>query len=468
MSLERPRLASHTAPAPGISPDGDGVRLSEVVAALSHALDITEGQPEGHAVRSTLIGMRIAQALQLGDQQRSDLFYTLLLKDLGCSSNSARLCNLFGTDDLTIKRAHKLNDWANPSRSASFAMGHVPGTTALHRAWQVLRLAVRGRGSGREMVETRCERGADIARLIGLSDATATAIRALDEHWDGHGLPDGLSGSAIPLLARIACLAQTVEVFLAEGGHAAAYGVAHERRGTWFDPELVEALATFEHDAAFWDGLRHRDLRARLAPLEPEDRVILLDAAGLDRVAEAFARVVDAKSPYTARHSEGVARIAIELAQELGLTRREHVLLRRAALLHDIGKLGVSNLILDKPGRLDDAEVQAMRHHPRHTLEILSRVRAFAGVAEIAARHHERIDGRGYHVGLAGHQLTKLDRLLAVADVCEALSAERPYRQALPPAEVRKLIQAEAGRSLCPEVVEALEGVGIRHDVRGA
>ena len=452
--------------AAGVLPEGDVVRLSEVVGALSYALDITEGQPEGHAVRGCLIGMRISQVLGLSDGDRSDLFYALLLKDLGCSSNSARLCNIFGTDDLTLKRAHKLNDWTSGSQAASFAFSHVPGASALGRAWQVLLVAVKGQGSGREMVETRCERGADIAKMIGLTDTTAAAIRALDEHWDGNGLPDGIAGDAIPVLARVACLAQTVEVFFAEGGHAAAYTVARERRGTWFDPAIVDALLAFEHDAVFWDGLRRRDARTRLAALEPEDRVLMVDGPGLDRVAEAFARVVDAKSPYTARHSDGVARIAIELAQGMGLSRREHVLLRRAALLHDIGKLGVSNLILDKPGKLDEAEVRSMRRHPRHTLEILGRVHAFSGVAEVAARHHERLDGRGCHIGLNGDQLTRLDRLLAVADVCEALSAERPYRAALPPSEVRKLIKAEAGKALCPEAVEALVNVGIRHDNR--
>ena len=460
--LPDPRSRQHSGNLPG----GDGVRLSEVVSALSHALDITEGQPVGHAVRSCLIGMRIGSVIGLGDADRSDLFYTLLLKDLGCSSNASRLCNLFGTDDLTLKRAHKLNDWTDGARSASYAFASVPGKSAIERAWNVMRLAFRGRGSGREMVETRCERGAEIARMIGLSDASAEAIRALDEHWNGRGLPDGLAGDTIPLLARIACLAQTVEVFFGAADHRAAYDVARERCGTWFDPALVDALDSFEHDASFWDGLRRRDAEEKLAQLEPQDRIIVADPSRIDRIAEAFARVVDAKSPYTARHSDGVARIAIELAQVMGLPREERTLLRRAALLHDIGKLGVSNTILDKPAPLDDDEMAAMRLHPGHTLAILGRVRAFQPIAEIAARHHERLDGKGYHLGLTGSQLNRLDRLLAVADVTEALSADRPYRPSLPPSEVRRIIRAQAGTALCPEAVEALQSVGIRDEVR--
>ena len=443
-----------------LDPKRDGaVRLSEVVAALSYALDITEGQPEGHAVRSCLIGMRVADVLGLDDSTRSDLFYAILLKDLGCSSNAARLCNLFGHDDRTLKKAHKLHDWTDGASAASYTFKHVPGSTAIARAWRVLTVAVRGRGSAREMTETRCERGADIARMLGLSEATASAIHALDEHWNGGGLPHGLTGERIPLLARIAGLAQTVEVFWSEFGRGAAFRMARERSGTWFDAALVEALCTFEQDEAYWRGLGRTESRVRVAALEPADRVMLVDDARLDRVAEAFARVVDAKSPYTARHSDGVARIALLLGAEQGFTAAERTLLRRAALLHDIGKLGVSNMILDKPGALTPEEMAVMREHPRHTESIVGRVGAFGEVARVAARHHERLDGRGYHTGLNGLQLGPLDRTLAVADVCEALLAERPYRAGLPPDEVRAIVRRQAGTALCAEVVEALDRV---------
>ncbi len=435
--------------------DPEAVRLSEVVAALSYALDITEGQPMGHAVRTCLIGMRIGAALRLDAATRSDLFYALLLKDLGCSSNAARLAQLFGTDDLALKRAHKLADWADTRAAAAYAFEHVaPGRSAMAKAWHVLRLGLMERGSGREMVATRCERGADIALMLGLTPRTAEAIRALDELWDGRGMPRGLQGDRIPLLGRICGLAQTVDVFVTAVGRAGAYEVARARRGTWFDPALVEALGSFEHDRRFWGDLGRRDARALVAELEPEDRLVFADAARLDRVAEAFARVIDAKSPFTARHSEGVAAIAVRLADALGLTAEERTTLRRAGLLHDIGKLGVSNTILDKPGRLTEAEFAAMREHPRHTAEILLRVRAFRGVADVAARHHERLDGQGYHQGIGAAHLTRLDRVLAVADVCEALSAARPYRPALPRDEVLALVRGQAGAGLCAEVVE--------------
>jgi len=208
---------------PGGVPAGAHVRLSEVVSALSYALDITEGQPQGHAVRTCLIGMRIAEVIGLGPDERSDLFYALLLKDLGCSSNAARLCQLFGADDLSLKRAHKLTDWTDPVASARYAYAHaVPDKGAVAKAWHVAMLGKKEKGSGTEMTRTRCERGAEIAHELGLSAATAGAIRGLDEHWNGLGMPTGLTGSQIPLLGRICSLAQTLEVFAHSHGAEAA------------------------------------------------------------------------------------------------------------------------------------------------------------------------------------------------------------------------------------------------------
>ena len=208
------------------------VRLSEVVSALSFALDITEGQPAGHAVRTCVIGMRLGDALQLSPVQRSDLFYALLLKDLGCSSNAARLAKIFQADDLQLKRAHKITDWTRGADSARYAFENAAqGGGALRRAWQTVVVGVTAKGSGREMTETRCERGADIAGKLGLSSATQDAIRALDEHWDGAGMPYSRRGDQIPLLGRIAGLAQTVEIFASGFGVEAAYDVARGRAG---------------------------------------------------------------------------------------------------------------------------------------------------------------------------------------------------------------------------------------------
>ncbi len=426
-----------------------GLRLSEILSALSYALDITEGQPQGHAVRTCLIGMRLAEAIELPLAERGPLFYALLLKDLGCSSNAARLCSLFGADDRALKREHKLTDWARPLSSLAYALRNAG-------LLRVASLGVKERGSGRAMVQTRCDRGAEIAAMLGFTESTRAAIRALDEHWDGRGMPHGLAGSAIPLPGRIVGLAQTVEVFASNFGVEAAVAVALERRGTWFDPELVDALKPLRREPSFWERVMGPDPRSALTAVEPEDQILVADETRLDDIAEAFARVIDAKSPYTYRHSEGVAELAVGIGGELGFGGTELRDLRRAALLHDIGKLGVSNMILDKPDRLTDGEMAQVRLHPAYTQQILSRVAAFGGIVETAAAHHERLDGTGYHRGMRGDELSPMSRALAVADVCEALSADRPYRQGLSRDQVFVMLRRQAGAALCPASVEAL------------
>lgn len=414
----------------------------------------------GHAVRSTLIGMRIADHLGLSSEQRSALFYTLLLKDLGCSSNSARLSSLFGADDRLVKHAYKLTDWTSVADSAKYVFeSSVPGKSKLAKAWRTLMIGLRKEETEAEVIQTRCERGADIARMLHLPRGVPEGIHGLDEHWDGNGLPTGMRGSGIPMLSRIAGLAQTVEVFATAFDTRAAYEMAHARRGRWFDPVLVDCLDAFQMDAAFWGSLRHADTLAALHLREPEDLVIRLDETQLDSVAEAFARVIDAKSPYTATHSENVATIAVRTGEAMGLDARELRSLNRAALLHDIGKLGVSNTILDKPSALTEVEFETMRQHTRFTLEILKRVSRFRQFAATAAAHHERIDGSGYHLGLQGEEIGRLARILAVADVAEAISADRPYRAGMPVAQVTGVLDTlVAKRHLDGEAVEALKG----------
>jgi putative nucleotidyltransferase with HDIG domain len=442
-----------------VHPSTDALRLSEVLSALSYALDITEGQLEGHSVRSCLIGMRIGEALGLSSEDRSALFYALLLKDAGCSSNAARLCELFGSDDFQVKRDHKLTDWTKPLPSLGHAIRNsVPLQSPLARAMRIVALATEGKGSGHEMTQTRCERGADIALMLGFSAKTAEGIRHLDEHWNGAGMPSHLQGDRISLFGRILCLAQTVEVFFSSYDHDAALWVARKRKGSWFDPELVEVFLRLYRPAEAWREVSGDGVRARLATHEPEDRIVIADDRRLDTVAQAFARVVDAKSPYTSRHSEGVATLAVGIARTLGYAETEVTRLRRAALLHDIGKLGVSNLILDKRGPLSHAEREATRLHPRFTLEILNRVPVFGSFAEMAASHHERLDGSGYHRGLRAEQFPALTRELVVADMAEALSAARPYREALPWEEVFTILGEDVGTAIDGRSVEGLRG----------
>ncbi len=478
----RPQLKEEYETLYGGCANEPSIRLSEVISAMSYALDITGGQPEHHAVRSCIIGLRIAAEIGLNSAAQDQLFYALLLKDLGCSSNAARMCWLFQADDHTVKRDIRLIDWTSQLTTARFSLGHAnPGAVFSQRLKAVLGIAARKEEASHGLIKVRCERGADITRSLGFPEETANAIMALDEHWNGNGQPFGLKGTDIPIEGRICSLAQTMEVFISSYGAStdataglrsdtatkprtksdtqqginAACDIATQRSGKWFDPELVNVFLKLAKDAGFVAALQHPNPRQLLQSLEPADSVRWVDEDHYDRVALAFSQVIDAKSPWTLRHSEGVADISVGIANTLGLTASHQQQIRRAGLLHDIGKLGVSNLVLDKEGKLTEDEFAQMRSHALHTQKILSRVSAFSAFADYASAHHERLDGKGYHRGLRGNEVKLEARILAVADVCEALTADRPYRKGMPADKALDIIQNDTGSAFCPEVVEA-------------
>ncbi|WP_161604736.1 HD-GYP domain-containing protein [Roseiconus nitratireducens] len=440
-----------------IGPFAATVALADVIAALSYALDITEGQPEGHSTKSCLIAMRIAQEIGLSASDRSALFYGTLLKDAGCSSNAAKVCSLFDADDHKIKQSFKLQDL---TRKAD-AFGYLVRNVATDRS-PVIRVAklaalIAQPGAGKDMIQTRCSRGAEIATKLGFTQATAEAVRALDEHFDGSGEPSNLRGDQIPLLGRIVCLAQTVEVYFTTFGRVAALDVAQQRSGTWFDPELVQALWSFQSDQDFWSQLDRSDARSAIAAFEPTEQRMYVDEDRLDAIAEGFADVIDAKSPWTCRHSFGVAEATVGILKQFGYSDEHARFWRRAALLHDIGKLGVSNRILDKPGKLSEAEFSQMRRHVDHTRRILRIVPCFRNFADVAAAHHEKLDGSGYSLGLSDAQLSREAKAMCVADIFDALAAKRPYRQRqMGLDEVFEIMGKEAGPKICPIAYEAL------------
>jgi putative nucleotidyltransferase with HDIG domain len=404
--------------------------------------------------------MRLADVLRLPQEMRSPLFYALLMKDLGCSSNAARFAALFGADDQGVKADLKVTNWSKALESFRFVARNVaPGHFWLRRVWQLLGVLSRGPEGAREVVVTRCERGADIARMLGFPDDTAQAIRALDEHWDGEGQPYNLKGNDIPFLARILGLAQTFEVYFNSHGIDAAFDMAVGRRGIWFDPVIVEALLAARKDKAFWHSLAEGDALAQIARVEPADESQIIDDDRLDLVAEAFALVIDAKSPWTFRHSKGVADLSVAIGRVVGYNEHDLRDVRRAALLHDIGKLGVSNLILDKPDKLTDGEFRVMRRHPVNTRVILARTGCFSHLADAASSHHERLDGRGYDRGVASSHLPMMARILCAADICDALSASRPYREGMPVDRVLQIMGREVGAAIDPDCYAALESV---------
>lgn len=418
-------------------------------------------------MRSGLIGMRLAEELGLPTADRSSLFYALLLKDLGCSSNAAKIAYLFGADDLTVKRSTRMIDWTRAGENLKHCWNQCsPGGSKLDKLLRIAAMARQGAEGARKISELRCERGAEIALMLRLPEATARAILDLDEHWNGKGFPRGRKGEEISLLGRICGLAQTVEVFFTTNGLQAAIDVAKERSGQWFDPQLVAALESFKHEDHFWQRLLSDNLLTELSRWEPEDAVLLADEACLDCVAVAFAKVVDAKSPWTYDHSTRVAEIAVGIAQQFGCPLPLQRDLRRAALLHDLGKLGVSNMILDKPGKPTEEEFAQIRKHPDFSQQILQRVKAFQELADVASAHHERLDGRGYHRRLGSQQIPWLARVLTVADICEAMSAKRPYRDALPWSKIEEIMSKDVDTGIDRECFEALRRWQEQHELQ--
>lgn len=433
------------------------IRLAEILGSLSRALDLTEGQPPGHCVRCCWIGVAIGRELGLSEPELRDLYYALLLKDLGCSSNAARICELYLADDLTFKKDFKLLDGSLP-QVLRFVLSHTGAHAGLaERFRSIVNILQNGGQIAHELIETRCQRGADIARQMRFSDAVAGGILDLDEHWDGGGKPLGRGGAEISLFARIALLAQVVDVFHAGSGRAAALAEAGHRAGGWFDPAVVVAFQEVAKNESFWEMLGSEDLEDHVLAMEPGQEMALADEDYLDDIAQAFARVIDAKSPFTSGHSERVAVFSDMIAEQLGFDDDRRRWLKRAALLHDIGKLGVSNSVLDKNGKLDDAEWVAMKGHAGLSEAILSRISAFADLSRVAGAHHERLDGKGYPRGLAGAEIDLETRVVSTADVFDALTADRPYRAAMPVSKALAILREGVGASHDAICVAALE-----------
>jgi putative nucleotidyltransferase with HDIG domain len=432
--------------------------MSEIISALSYALDLTEGRPMGHSVRSCMIGMRIAAEIGLSVGERSDLYYALLLKDAGCSSNSSKLFHILSADEIRAKRDVKLTDWTRVGwESLQYALTHVAtGAPFLERMRTLVHVAAKQQTESSALVKIRCERGASIARRIGFPEPVARAIHSLDEHWNGSGYPEGLRHEEIPLFARIMNLSQTLEVFLVNRGKEAALEVAHRRSGRWFDPELVRVAASLARRDWLWDGLDQGQAIDQALALEPEERRCLATEETIESICQAFAEIVDAKSPFTYRHSTGVAAAAVGISRQLSLPEENVTFMRRAALLHDVGKLSVSNSILEKPAALSHDEWDVVKLHPYYTFEILRRIPGFEDLSHIAAAHHEKLDGSGYYRNWDAEQLSLEMRILTVADIFDALAAKRPYRDAMPLEKVFGIMQKDAPKAIDAQCLDAL------------
>jgi HD-GYP domain-containing protein (c-di-GMP phosphodiesterase class II) len=438
------------------------LRLAELVAALSLGIDLGFSQPMEHVLRQCLIALRLAEAAGLGEEERADVYYTALLINVGCHSDAHEQAKWFG-DDLALK-ATKYTHANRDLRSVRSAVSGMrllgAGQAPLHRFRIGLEFVV----SGHREVDGMIEHHAAIARQLGeqlaLHDSVLDAIGSGYERWDGRGYPGELEGEAIPHAARVATVAEFVEVAHRIGGVDNARELARNWRGKHLDPALCDLLdAEAEVILADLDGLAAWDA---VIDAEPALAVVLTDAA-IDDSLRAVANFVDLKSPYFLGHAQGVAELAGEAGGAIGL---DAATLRRAGLVHDFGRLGVSNAIWDKPGPLGAGEWERVRFEPYITERMLRQSEALGPLAEIAVAHRERLDGSGYPRGLKGGAIPPAARVLAAADAYQAMREPRPHREALSAEAAAAELRADvrAGR-LDGDAVEAVLGAA-GHRVR--
>lgn len=436
---------------------GTQTSLSEILAAFSYALDLTEGQTAGHSIRACWIGAKIAQAIGLCDAALRDVYYAVLLKDLGCSVNAAQVCETFVGNDRSLKHDFKLIG-PNPEDFGEFVMTKVGvGVPPAKRDSAVANLLANAPTIMADIMDRRCTRGADIARQLRFSDDVAQAIAHLDEHWDGSGLPLGIAGEDIHIGGRIAQLAQVADVFFIAGGPEKALAEVKRRSGTWLDPKLAKLFVQLASPPVFWAALDSETIAQNLFALEPAQHRVDVDEDYLDEIAAAFGQVIDAKSSFTSGHSERVGYYADAIAEHLEFSAADRRRLRRAAILHDVGKLGVSSAIIEKPGPLNAEEWREMQSHADHTTHILSQIGVMHDMAMIAGSHHERLDGKGYPLGLNANSISIESRIVTVADIFDALTADRPYRAALPVEEALRIMASDVGTAIDPQCFNALQ-----------
>jgi HD-GYP domain-containing protein (c-di-GMP phosphodiesterase class II) len=435
-------------------------RLAELVAALSLGVDLGFGQPMEHVLRQCVIALRLAERLDLEEDERAVVYYTALLVNVGCHSDAHEQAKWFG-DDIALK-SNKYDSFDRPLRAAAATVRLIgSGNPPLHRFRVGLEFALTGRRDFSGMIAQHAAMAGRLASELGLSAAVQHAVSSSYEQWDGKGWPGRLAGEAIPRAARLAQLAEFVEVAHRLGGVEAAREVASRRAGSQFDP-VSSALVQSDGEAIF-AGLDETPTWEAVIEGEPALRVVLTEPE-FEQALTAIADFVDLKSPYTLGHARAVSALAAATGEQLGLPEADVATLRRAGLVHDLGRLGVSNAIWDKPGPLGAGEWERVRFHPYLTERMLRQSDALAPLAAIALAHRERLDGSGYPRGLSGSAISVPARVVGAVDAYQAMCEPRPYRAALGRQEAADTLRGEAavGRLDADVVAAVLTAAGHR------
>ena len=420
--------------------------------------DMGYGLPLGHALRSCILGVELARIRGLGERLVAETFYTSMLVHIGCVSFSHEMSEAFG-DELTANRAGALTNFQDPRDIfATLIPNSLRGLPPSAQVRGVATILVRGRQLGRRYDTTTCEVARATARRLGLPEAIQRALYQAKECWNGHGAPQGLKEEAIDLPARIARVAAEASLFNSLGGAAMATAALESRSGRVLDPSLVvDFVASAPELLARVEAGDPRPLLLELEPQPFEER----GPEDLSQLAAAFGDLADLKTPFTSGHSQGVENLANAAAKALAMDGATAERLRVAARLADLGRVGISNALWEKPGPLTSPEWEQVRIHPYYSERILSGSDVLRPIARLAGSHHERMDGSGYHRGSRADELDEAARVLAAADAFQAMMEPRPHREALDGAEAAEKLRLEGreGR-LDPAAVAAVLGAG--------
>ena len=435
---------------------GKGLRRAELLAAISLAIDLGLGQPMEHMLRSSLIAARIAERMGLDAQQRATVYYANLVGWIGCHADSHELSALFG-DDIAFRADTYDVDMAGLP-FLRMMVNHVGrGLPAWERGIRSAAFVLTARNQVAKLINSHCSSAGVLSDRMGLNPQVSDALSFIFERWDGRGMPNGARAEDIPLEIHIVRLADVVEVHLRTAGLERSVDVVRSRRGTQFSPEVADVFERYAVEIV--DGLLDIDVwTASLAQAPDRGRTLVGDE--IDDLLGAMADFVDLKCPSSPGYSRGVAELAAAAARLRRMPDIEVTRLYRAGLVHGLGKLGVSNHIWEKTGRLTTADAERVRMYPYLTGRILSRVEGLESVVSLATKHEERVDGSGFPRGLTGAELTAQDRMLAAAVAYQQLRETRPGRATLDSSDAADELRrdARAGRH-DPEAVEAVLSV---------
>lgn len=423
-----------------VSSDGTSLRCADLLAALSLVTDLGMGNPPEVAMRGCLLAMSLARQLGVDAGTAADIYYTTLLRYVGCTAPAHEQAFLSGGDDVSLRAGRALLDSSRRRDALGLLVSQTHYQPPLRRARQ-LAVAIAHPAAERQVRTADCEVASAMARRIGLSSGVQRSLHEIFERWDGRGTPQGLRGEAISVPARYAQVA-TLAVLVERGaGTDAAMATLHHRAGGQLDPALTAALVA--QGPQLLEEISVADAWRAVLEAEPSPRDVIPERR-LDEVARAFGDMVDLKTVFTPGHAAGVAELAEGAARELRLNEPDARAIKRAALLHDLGRAGVPNGIWERAGPLATADWERVRLHAYHTERILARSPSLAPLAAIAGQHHERQDGSGYHRQARSASIPLAARVLAAADVYQALTQDRPHRPARSAGAAADCLVAEA------------------------